>query len=365
MDWSSITQALHADIARNLQLTGTHYVVLTLTLLLVVVLICAFAIVLLPFLPFIRPLLFTSYFSTCRLLQSTMNTSMSYTSHLITLYCTLSDCIRFTANTLYPSNTVPSVLERDPLKLPYADTARSANSADMTGDAAAEKEKEKDKEIKTGDGMHILYRYFYCTASIPSHPVLPILPYPILSCPILSYPILSYPVLSCPVLPYPTLPSNSPFPTILYSILLHLPYSTLILTAGTTVPPRITPAFEDPRVTFMTPPTLQGFGTQHSMLPKPIKFNVREEDCVCVCVCVCVYVFVCVLFIYDFHPRIQLLPSFLSPTYLSSFLLLPFFCFLLPSFFPLSYFLTFFFTSFLPLLASIVLFLTSLPPSLS
>ena len=88
-----------------------------------------------------------------------------------------------------------------------------------------------------------------------------------------------------------------------------------MLSTGLTGPSRITPAFEDPRVTYMTPPTLQGFGTQHSMQPKPIKFNVRIKlsvfvylcvrgwvcmyvcGCVrvCVCVCICVCMCVCVL----------------------------------------------------------------------
>lgn len=33
-------------------------------------------------------------------------------------------------------------------------------------------------------------------------------------------------------------------------------------------------AFEDPRVTYLTPPYLEGFGVHHSIAPKPIKFNV-------------------------------------------------------------------------------------------
>ena len=33
-------------------------------------------------------------------------------------------------------------------------------------------------------------------------------------------------------------------------------------------------AFQDPRVTYLTPPHLEGFGVHHSIAPKPIKFNV-------------------------------------------------------------------------------------------
>ena len=108
--------------------------------------------------------------------------------------------------------------------------------------------------------------YFIVSFAAP----LPSLSFLTLPFPIISYHILSYLYLT--LLPYPT-------PTILNPTLLHLLYSIIILPAGATVPPRITPAFEDPRVTFMTPPTLQGFGTQHSMQPKPIKFNVRNESC--------------------------------------------------------------------------------------
>ena len=212
--------------------------------------------------------------------------------------------------------------------------------------------------------MHILYRYFYCTASIPSHPVLPILPYPILSCPILSYPILSYPVLSCPTLPYPPFQLTLPHHIVLYLTPSPILYPHLNSRDYRTSPHH--PGLRRPQGDFHDPPNTARVRDPafHAAQAHQIQCE-RRGLCVCVCVYVCVCVCVCVLFIYDFHPRIQLLPSFLSPTYLSSFLLLPFFCFLLPSFFPLSYFLTFFFTSFLPLLASIVLFLTSLPPSLS
>ena len=36
-------------------------------------------------------------------------------------------------------------------------------------------------------------------------------------------------------------------------------------------------AFEDPRVTYLTPPHLEGFGVHHSIAPKPIKFNVSLQ----------------------------------------------------------------------------------------
>jgi hypothetical protein len=46
---------------------------------------------------------------------------------------------------------------------------------------------------------------------------------------------------------------------------------------GLTPSPAPTPfAFEDPRVTYVTPPPNQGFGVYNSIAPRQIKFNVRQ-----------------------------------------------------------------------------------------
>lgn len=112
-------------------------------------------------------------------------------------------------------NTVPSVLERDPLKLPYTDTARPAlqaldsteTSNDSTATATATAA-EKELEKKTPEGRQTLSSASCPTVScILSHPISschitshPISSYIILPHHILSYLILSHLMLSCPIL---------------------------------------------------------------------------------------------------------------------------------------------------------------------
>ena len=82
-------------------------------------------------------------------------------------------------------DAVPSVLERDPLKLPYADTQQLApqppNSTEMNSDATTTAaEKEKDKESKIGEGVKTPHHLLCPTDSfpIPTYPIQPPYRYP-------------------------------------------------------------------------------------------------------------------------------------------------------------------------------------------